>query len=224
MVENGKAQAANFPFCTINPKVGVVAIPDPCLQVLSKLSKSQQTVPTSIELVYIVGLVKGARKGEVVRCFEDDDIFHVNGKVDPRSDIDVINLELIFSDLEQIEKRLDKLSKSKTKDTQVKVKDQALMEGKPTRSVNLAYLQSGMTAPQAAGVIHSDFQKGFIRVEAVSYDDFVAAGSLGVAWEKGLVHLTFSVLKHLVKKETFRKHPVKKFWQHFHFILIAVPP
>lgn len=61
----GKAQAANFPFCTINPKVGVVAIPDPCLQVLSKLSKSQQTVPTSIELVYIVGLVKGARKGEV---------------------------------------------------------------------------------------------------------------------------------------------------------------
>jgi len=140
MVENGKAQAANFPFCTINPKVGVLAIPDPRLQVLSKLSKSQQTVPTSIELVYIVGLVKGARKGEglgnqflsnirevdsvfrVVRCFEDDDIVHVNGKVDPRSDIDVINLELIFSDLEQIEKRLDKLSKSKTKDTQVKVK------------------------------------------------------------------------------------------------------
>ncbi|XP_066332408.1 uncharacterized protein [Miscanthus floridulus] len=334
IVENGKAQAANFPFCTINPNVGVVAIPDPRLQVLSKLSKSQQTVPTSIELVDIAGLVKGASKGEglgnqflsnirevdsilqVVRCFEDDDIVHVNGKVDPRSDIDVINLELIFSDLEQIEKRLDKLNKSKTKDVQVKVKEQAeksglekiqqaLMEGKPARSVDLAehekeaiqhlclltmkpviyvanvtesdlaepdskphvkevakaasdlqsgmvtisaqveaelaelpleerveYLKSlgvaesglgnlvkatynllglrtyfttwrkgasfetkawtilsGMTAPQAAGVIHSDFQKGFIRAETVSYDDFVAAGSLGVAREKGLLRL-----------------------------------
>ncbi|RLN17942.1 ribosome-binding ATPase YchF [Panicum miliaceum] len=329
IVENGKAQAANFPFCTISPNVGVVAIPDPRLQVLSKLSKSQQTVPTSIELVDIAGLVKGASKGEglgnqflsnirevdsilqVVRCFEDDDIVHVNGKVDPRSDIDVINLELIFSDLEQIEKRLDKLKKSKTKDTQVKVKEQAektglekiqeaLMDGRPARSVDLAdhekeaiqhlclltmkpviyvanvtesdlaepdsnphvkevakaasdlqsgmvtisaqveaelaelpleerveYLKSlgvaesglgnlvqfprpltqtfncvyfyqetkawtilsGMTAPQAAGVIHSDFQKGFIRAETVSYDDFVAAGSLGAAREKGLLRL-----------------------------------
>uniref|UniRef100_A0A453LYR8 OBG-type G domain-containing protein n=2 Tax=Aegilops tauschii subsp. strangulata TaxID=200361 RepID=A0A453LYR8_AEGTS len=140
IVENGKAQAANFPFCTINPNTGVVAIPDPRLDVLSKLSKSKQTVPTSIELVDIAGLVKGASKGEglgnqflsnirevdsilqVVRCFEDDDIVHVNGKVDPKSDIDVINLELIFCDLEQIEKRLDKLKKSKTKDPQVKVK------------------------------------------------------------------------------------------------------
>ncbi|KAG8061061.1 hypothetical protein GUJ93_ZPchr0003g18621 [Zizania palustris] len=167
IVENGKAQAANFPFCTINPNVGVVAIPDARLHVLSKLSKSQQTIPTSIELVDIAGLVKGASKGEglgnqflsnirevdsilqVVRCFEDDDIVHVNGKVDPKSDIDVINLELIFCDLEQIEKRLDKLKKSKTKDQQVKVKEQAeksglekiqtaLMDGKPARSVELA--------------------------------------------------------------------------------------
>uniref|UniRef100_A0A0D3FPS5 Obg-like ATPase 1 n=1 Tax=Oryza barthii TaxID=65489 RepID=A0A0D3FPS5_9ORYZ len=337
-VENGKAQAANFPFCTINPNVGVVAIPDARLHVLSKLSKSKETIPTSIELVDIAGLVKGASKGEglgnqflsnirevdsilqVVRCFEDDDIVHVSGKVDPKSDIDVINLELIFSDLDQIEKRLDKLKKSKTKDQQVKVKiptvlttqEQAertglekiqtvLMDGKPARSVDLAdhekeaiqhlclltmkpviyvanvtesdlaepgnnphvkevaklatdlesgmvtisaqveaelaelpleerveYLKSlcvtesglgnlvkatydllglrtyfttgdketkawtilaGMTAPQAAGVIHSDFQKGFIRAETVSYDDFVAAGSLGVAREKGLLRL-----------------------------------
>ncbi|XP_065865286.1 uncharacterized protein [Euphorbia lathyris] len=328
VVENGKAQAANFPFCTIEPNVGAVAVPDPRLTVLSDLSKSQRAVPASIEFVDIAGLVKGASQGEglgnkflshirevdsilqVVRCFEDNDIIHVNGKVDPKSDIDVINLELIFSDLDQIEKRLEKLKKGKSKDSQSKVKEEAeksaleriqevLMDGKPARSValtdfekeaikhlclltmkpiiyvanvaesdlavpennphvgqvmNLAselqsglvavsaqveseltelpfeerteYLKSlgvdesglgnliratynllglrtyftsgeketkawtiltGMTAPQAAGVIHSDFEKGFIRAETVAYDDFVAAGSLGAAREKGLL-------------------------------------
>ncbi|KAJ9164426.1 hypothetical protein P3X46_024003 [Hevea brasiliensis] len=328
VVENGKAQAANFPFCTIEPNVGTVAVPDPRLNVLSDLSKSQRAVPASIEFVDIAGLVKGASQGEglgnkflshirevdsilqVVRCFEDNDIVHVNGKVDPKSDIDVINLELIFSDLDQIEKRLEKLRKGKAKDSQSKLKEEAeksaleriqgaLMDGKPARSValsdfendavkhlclltikpviyvanvsesdlaspennphvkevmNLAsqlqsglvaisaqveseltelpseerteYLKSlgvsdsglgnliratynllglrtyftsgeketkawtilaGMTAPQAAGVIHSDFEKGFIRAETVSYDDFVAAGSLAAAREKGLL-------------------------------------
>ncbi|KAH7543886.1 hypothetical protein JRO89_XS15G0042800 [Xanthoceras sorbifolium] len=328
VVENGKAQAANFPFCTIEPNVGIVAVPDPRLQVLSDLSKSQRVVPASIEFVDIAGLVKGASHGEglgnkflshirevdsilqVVRCFEDNDIVHVNGKVDPKSDIDVINLELVFSDLDQIEKRMEKLKKGKAKDSQSKHKEeaekaalekiqQALMDGKPARSValtdserdaikhlclltmkpiiyvanvaesdlaeagsnphvkevmNLAselqsglvaisaqveaeltelpseerveYLKSlgvsesglgnliratysllglrtyftsgeketkawtilaGMTAPQAAGVIHSDFEKGFIRAETVSYDDFVAARSLAAAREKGLV-------------------------------------
>ncbi|OAY48611.1 ribosome-binding ATPase YchF [Manihot esculenta] len=328
VVENGKAQAANFPFCTIEPNVGTVAVPDPRLNVLSDLSKSQRTVPASIEFVDIAGLVKGASQGEglgnkflsnirevdsilqVVRCFEDNDIVHVNGKVDPKSDIDVINLELIFSDLDQIEKRLEKLKKGKAKDSQSKLKEEAeksaleriqgaLMDGKPARYValsdfekdavkhlclltikpviyvanvaeldlavpennphvkevrNLAselqsglvtisaqveseltelpseeraeYLKSlgvsdgglgnliratynllglrtyftsgeketkawtilaGMTAPQAAGVIHSDFEKGFIRAETVSYDDFVAAGSLAAAREKGLL-------------------------------------
>ncbi|KAL5210553.1 hypothetical protein ABZP36_006176 [Zizania latifolia] len=124
----------------MNPNIGVVAIPDARLHVLSKFSKSQQTIPTSIELVDIA----------------DDDIVHVNGKVDPRSDIDVINLDLLFSGLEQIEKRLDKLKKSRTKDQQVKVKiptvltaqEQAeksglekikivLMDRKPARSVEL---------------------------------------------------------------------------------------
>ncbi|OMO65785.1 hypothetical protein CCACVL1_21395 [Corchorus capsularis] len=328
VVENGKAQAANFPFCTIEPNVGIVAVPDPRLHVLSELSKSQRAVPASIEFVDIAGLVKGASQGEglgnkflshirevdsilqVVRCFEDNDIVHVNGKVDPKSDIDVINLELVFSDLDQIEKRLEKLKKGKAKDSQSKVKEEAeksalekirevLMDGKPARSValtdfekdavkhlclltmkpviyvanvaeseiaepgnnphvnevmNLAselqsgivtisaqveseltelppeerteYLNSlgvsesglgnliretyallglrtyftsgekeskawtilaGMTAPQAAGVIHSDFEKGFIRAETVAYDDFVAAGSLAAAREKGLL-------------------------------------
>ncbi|KAL5977277.1 hypothetical protein ACLOJK_021623 [Asimina triloba] len=328
IVESGKAQAANFPFCTIEPNVGIVAVPDLRLNVLSDLSKSQRAVPASIEFVDIAGLVKGASQGEglgnkflshirevdsiiqVVRCFEDNDIVHVNGKVDPKSDIDVINLELVFSDLDQIEKRMEKLKKSKPKDSQSKMKEeaeksaleriqQALMNGKPARSVTLTdfemesirhlclltmkpviyvanvaesdlvepsnnphvkdvvclaselqsglvtisaqveseltelppeerdeYLKSlgvsesglgnligatyqllglrtyftsgeketkawtiraGMTAPQAAGVIHSDFEKGFIRAETVAYDDFVASGSLAAAREKGLL-------------------------------------
>ncbi|CAN0901988.1 Ribosome-binding ATPase YchF [Linum grandiflorum] len=328
VVENGKAQAANFPFCTIEPNVGAVAVPDPRLNVLSDLSKSQKAVPTSIEFVDIAGLVKGASQGEglgnkflshirevdsivqVVRCFEDNDIVHVNGRVDPKDDIDVINLELVFSDVDQIEKRLEKLKKGKPKDSQSKVKEEAeksalekiqtaLMDGKPARSVTLTdfekesikhlclltmkpiiyvanvaenelavpednphvkevmnvaaklqsglvtvsaqveseltelpveerseYLKSlgvsesglgnlvratydllglrtyftsgeketkawtirtGMTAPQAAGVIHSDFERGFIRAETVAYDDFVAAGSLSAAKEKGLL-------------------------------------
>ncbi|KAL0407077.1 UNVERIFIED_CONTAM: Ribosome-binding ATPase YchF [Sesamum latifolium] len=166
VVENGKAQAANFPFCTIEPNVGIVAVPDPRLNVLSELSKSQRAVPASIEFVDIAGLVKGASQGEglgnkflshirevdsilqVVRCFEDNDIIHVNGKVDPKSDIDVINLELVFSDLDQVEKRMDKLKKGKAKDPQSKMKEeaeksalekiqQALMDGKPARSVSL---------------------------------------------------------------------------------------
>ncbi|KAL9999003.1 putative ribosome-binding ATPase YchF/Obg-like ATPase 1, GTP binding domain-containing protein [Helianthus debilis subsp. tardiflorus] len=328
VVENGKAQAANFPFCTIEPNVGIVAVPDPRLQVLSNLSKSQRSVPASIEFVDIAGLVKGASQGEglgnkflshirevdsilqVVRCFEDNDIVHVNGKVDPKSDIDVINLELAFSDLDQIEKRIEKLKKSKTSNSQVKAKEEAeksalekiqatLMDGKPARSVALTdfekesiqhlclltmkpviyvanvaesdlatpesnpyvnnvkelaselksgivtvsaqveseltelpleeraefltslgvdesglgnliratynllglrtyftsgeketkawTIHAGMTAPQAAGVIHSDFEKGFIRAETVAYNDFVAAGSLSAAREKGLL-------------------------------------
>ncbi|KAL6553331.1 hypothetical protein OROGR_007173 [Orobanche gracilis] len=311
VVENGKAQAANFPFCTIEPNVGIVAVPDPRLHVLSELSKSKRAVPASIEFVDIAGLVKGASQGEglgnkflahirevdsilqVVRCFEDNDIIHVHGTVDPKSDIDVINLELVFSDLDQVEKRLDKLKKGRAKDSQSKMKEeaeksalgkieQALMDGKPARSVALTgfekdavaesdlaepdsnshvkevkklaselqsglvtvsaqveaeltelppeekieYLtslnvdesglgnliratynllglhtyftsgeketkawtiRSGMTAPQAAGVIHSDFERGFIRAETVAYDDFVAAGSFSAAREKGLL-------------------------------------
>ncbi|KAH0850203.1 LOW QUALITY PROTEIN: hypothetical protein HID58_091254, partial [Brassica napus] len=325
VVENGKAQAANFPFCTIEPNVGIVAVPDSRLQVLSKLSNSQKVVPASIEFVDIAGLVKGASQGEglgnkflshirevdsilqVVRCFEDNDIVHVNGKVDPTSDIDVINLELIFCDLDQIGKRLDRLNKGKPKDSHqggsrkiCSAKNSgSLLDGKPARSVALndiekdsvkhlclltmkpmiyvanvaetdladpdkntfleqvkalssdlqsghvvvsaqveseltelpleertEYLNSlgvsesglgnliratysllglqtyftsgeketrawtihaGMTAPQAAGVIHSDFEKGFIRAETVAYEDFVSAGSLAAARDKGLL-------------------------------------
>ncbi|KAL1326321.1 hypothetical protein AAHE18_13G219900 [Arachis hypogaea] len=296
VVENGKAQAANFPFCTIEPNVGIVAVPDSRLQGLGNKFLSHIREVDSIL--------------QVVRCFEDNDIVHVNGKVDPKSDIDVINLELVFADLDQIDKRLEKLKKGKAKDSQSKVKEEAeksalekireaLLDGKPARSVTLTdyerdavkhlclltmkpviyvanvaesdlsdaadnnyvkevtevaselqsgivtvsaqveaeltelpmeerqeYLNSlgvsesglgnliretygllglrtyftsgeketkawtilaGMTAPQAAGVIHSDFEKGFIRAETVAYDDFVAAGSLAAAREKGLL-------------------------------------
>ena len=119
IVGNAKAQAANFPFCTIEPNVGIVAVPDDRLQILADIASSKDIVPARVEFVDIAGLVKGASKGEglgnqflsnirevdaivhVVRCFDDDDIIHVAGAVDPKSDIEVINLELILADLAQ---------------------------------------------------------------------------------------------------------------------------
>ncbi|MBD2394908.1 redox-regulated ATPase YchF [Cyanobacterium aponinum UTEX 3222] len=322
VVANAKATAANFPFCTIEPNVGVVAVPDERLEVLAKLSKSQKIVPTRIEFVDIAGLVKGASKGEglgnqflanirevdaivhVVRCFDDDDIIHVSGSVDPLRDMDVINLELSLADLSQVEKRLERQRKQAKKEKEageeVEILEKILPilnEGKPARLVELTeeekaiikplglltakpviyaanvsdedlatgndwvnqvkqqaetenakvvvisaqveselvelspeekteFLESlgvsegglqsliqatydllglrtylttgetetrawtilaGMTAPQAAGVIHSDFERGFIRAETVSYQDLVDCGSMTAAKEKGLV-------------------------------------
>jgi GTP-binding protein YchF len=124
-----KAQAANYPFCTIDPNVGVVTVPDPRLEVLSKLSGSKKLIPAAIEFVDIAGLVKGASAGEglgnqflshirevhaivqVVRCFEDDDIHHVSGTVDPIRDIEVINTELVLADHASLTKRLERLAK-----------------------------------------------------------------------------------------------------------------
>lgn len=330
LCENAKAQAANFPFCTIEPNVGIVAVPDPRLQELSKISGSEKIIPTSVEFVDIAGLVKGASKGEglgnqflanirecdsivqVVRCFEDGDVIHVAGKVDPLDDTDVINFELALADITQIEKRLERLKKTKGKSGEEAKRNEveagalqrimaALEQNKPARSVALSdeeaelvrglylltakpmvyaanvaeddladpganrhvaalrskaeeegrgvvvvsaqveaelneldseeaaeylaglgveegglkslirctYQQLGLltyfttgeketrawtihegyTAPQAAGVIHTDFEKGFIRAETVAYDDFVAAGGFGAAKEKGLLRL-----------------------------------
>jgi ribosome-binding ATPase len=134
-----KAQAANYPFCTIDPNVGVVIVPDPRLEALSKLSSSKKLVPAAIEFVDIAGLVKGASAGEglgnqflshirevnaivqVVRCFEDDDIHHVAGSVDPVRDIEVINTELILADLASVQKRADRQQKAaRTGDKQAK--------------------------------------------------------------------------------------------------------
>ena len=124
-----KAQAANYPFCTIDPNLGVVTVPDPRLEVLSKLSGSQKIIPAAIEFVDIAGLVKGASAGEglgnqflshirevnaivqVVRCFEDGDIHHVSGTIDPVRDIEVINTELVLADLASLQKRRDRLQK-----------------------------------------------------------------------------------------------------------------
>ena len=128
-ITNAGAQSANYPFCTIDPNVGVVAVPDSRLDKLAELYHPEKITPAVIEFVDIAGLVKGASKGEglgnkflanirevdavvhVVRCFEDDDIVHVDGSVDPLRDIETINLELIFSDMEMLERRIDKTQK-----------------------------------------------------------------------------------------------------------------
>ena len=124
-----KAQAANYPFCTIDPNLGVVTVPDPRLETLSQLSHSQKIIPAAIEFVDIAGLVKGASAGEglgnqflshirevnaivqVVRCFESGDIHHVSGSIDPVRDIEIINTELILADLAALQKRRDRLQK-----------------------------------------------------------------------------------------------------------------
>lgn len=322
LVANAKADAANFPFCTIEPNVGVVAVPDQRLQVLAKISESDKIVPTRIEFVDIAGLVKGASKGEglgnqflanirevdaivhVVRCFDDDDIIHVSGSVDPARDIEVINLELALADLGQVERRIERTRKQARSNKDAKMELDALEtlsaglnEGQLVRQISLTeeeaesvkqlglltskpviyaanvseddlatgndwveqvrqiaatedaqvvvvsaqveselielpeeeredFLQSlgveegglksligatyellglrtflttgpqetrawtitaGMKAPQAAGVIHTDFERGFIRAETIAYGDLVAAGAMTAAKEKGLV-------------------------------------
>ena len=129
LVANAQAQAANFPFCTIEPNVGTVAVPDDRLDQLTKLSNSQNTIPTRMEFVDIAGLVKGASQGEglgnkflanirevdaivhVIRCFDDDDVIHVSGSIGPTRDAEVINLQLGLADLAQIEKRRERLKK-----------------------------------------------------------------------------------------------------------------
>ena len=132
-LSNAKAQAANFPFCTIEPNVGVITVPDERLNKLADLVHPQRIVPTTVEIVDIAGLVKGASKGEglgnkflgniretdaiceVVRCFRDKDVTHVDGDVDPIRDIETINLELIFSDVEILERRIAKDNKRRKK-------------------------------------------------------------------------------------------------------------
>ncbi|HBW57695.1 MAG TPA: redox-regulated ATPase YchF [Oscillatoriales bacterium UBA8482] len=322
LVANAKATAANFPFCTIEPNVGVVAVPDERLKILAKIVNSQAVVPTTMEFVDIAGLVKGASQGEglgnqflshirevdaivhVVRCFENDDIIHVAGSVDPLRDIDIINLELALSDLSQVERRIDRARKQARTNKEIQIEVNGLEkiavllnQGKPARQAILTeeeleavkglglvtqkpviyatnvseddlatgneqvekvrevakldnaevvvisaqveaelvdlseeeradflaslgveegglksliratyellglrtYLttgpketrawtiKAGMSAPQAAGVIHSDFERGFIRAETVAYKDLVATGSMSAAKEKGLV-------------------------------------
>lgn len=322
LVENAKAEAANFPFCTKDPNVGIVSVPDERLNVLAKISVAKKIVPAQVEFVDIAGLIKGASKGEgmgnqflshirevdaivhVVRCFENDDIIHVAGSVDPVRDIEIINLELGLADLSQIERRIERTRKlaRTNKEGQLELAllekiAATLNEGKSVRQLGLTEeeteiikglglltskpiiyaanvseddlasgnhfvekvreiasqenaqvvvvsaqveselidlaqedkadflaslgveegglksliratyallglrtyftsgeketrawtIHAGMSAPQAAGVIHSDFERGFIRAETVAYNDLVTTGSMTAAKEKGLV-------------------------------------
>ncbi|MCH5198162.1 MAG: redox-regulated ATPase YchF [Oscillospiraceae bacterium] len=322
---NAGAQAANYAFCTIEPNVGVVAVPDKRLDALAKMYSPDKITPATIEFVDIAGLVKGASKGEglgnkflshirevdaivhVVRCFENDDVMHVDGSVDPARDIETINMELILSDLDVLGRRIDRDTKAMKGDKSLganiaffnRVKDElnagvcaravdmsddekevldsvALLTSKPViyacnmseddfssdintnknylkvkeiaenegsralpvcaeleaqlaeleseeremflselgitqsgldnlieKSYDLLGLMSYLTAgkpevrawtikkgtkaPQAAGKIHSDFERGFIRAEVISFDDLMANGSMTAAKEKGLV-------------------------------------
>ena len=312
--------AENYPFCTIDPNVGIVPVPDERLDVLTKIVKPKKTLPTTVEFVDIAGLVKGAAEGEglgnkflahiresdaivqVVRCFENDDVVHVDGTIDPVSDIEVINTELALADMETVSKnhqKTEKIAKSGDKDAKTRLlileKLQAALDaGDPARSVNLdaneqliirdlnlltlkpqlyianvdeqgfqdnpllaqaeefaqregtevvpvcaaieaeiaqlddadkkeflqdlgltepglnrvihagyrllgllTYFTAGekevrawtvrgeSTAPQAAGVIHTDFEKGFIRAEVVAYEEFVACNGEQGAKDKG---------------------------------------
>lgn len=321
------AESANYPFCTIDPNVGIVEVPDERLNKLTQLVKPKKTVPTAFEFTDIAGIVKGASKGEglgnkflshirqvdaicqVVRCFADDEITHVAGKVDPISDIETINLELILADLETVDKRIDrvgKLAKQKDKDAAAEHEvlvtlKEAFEEGRMARTIEFTdeqmklvkhlhlltikpmlyvanvgedevadpsgneYVQKvrefakndnaevivicakieseiaelegeekqmfleelgikesgldqlikaaysllglatyftageqevrawtfkkGMKAPQCAGIIHTDFERGFIRAETVSYEDLLACGSMTAAREAGKVRL-----------------------------------
>ena len=323
-----KAQAANYPFCTIDPNVGIVTVPDERLGVLQGIAKTTVVIPAAIEFVDIAGLVKGASAGEglgnkflthirevdaivqVVRCFEDPDIHHVTGSVDPVRDIEIINTELVLADLEAVNKRLDKVGKDAKRGIKEAQAEQAvlqklkphldtgrpaltceltaedkvlsktfwLMTDKPTifacnvkegdlataetnpfvikvrdsvkinlgceatvisaqiesdlvdltdeeakgflaemgvkesgvgsliratyhllglrtyftageKEVRAWTIHAGDTAPKAAGVIHSDFERGFIKAETVSYKDLVTCGSVAVAREKGLYRM-----------------------------------
>lgn len=326
LTSTSNAQSANYPFCTIEPNIGVVAVPDERLFILQDLVKTTKVIPTAIEFVDIAGLVKGASKGEglgnqflaniretdaiieVVRCFDDPNTIHVTGKVDPVDDIDTINTELALADMASLEKRQQRLAKiAKTGDKEavaelnivnkllkliedgkfINVKDHFeedelpyiklmhLMTTKPViyaanvsetdlatgnayveqvkeyakthnaevvvisarieaelselgeeeqkeylaelgiessgieRMIRSVYhlldlrtyitageievrawtIPAGAKAPQAAGVIHTDFEKGFIRAEVTGYEDFVKCGSYTVAKEKGLTRL-----------------------------------
>lgn len=323
-----KAEAANYPFCTIDPNVGMVTVPDSRLSVLQKIAKTNVVIPAAMEFVDIAGLVKGASQGEglgnkflthvrevdaivqVVRCFEDEDVHHVAGSVDPVRDIEVINTELLLSDLETVRRRRERISKDIKRGDKGAAAEDVVLEkleagfdaGKPALTVELtpeeralsrplfllsdkptifacnvresdlaaadsnpyvqkvrayvnthlaceaivvsaqiesdlvdlesdeasAYLKelgveesgvgaliratyrllglhtyftagekevrawtihAGDTAPKAAGVIHSDFERGFIKAETVAYDDLVACGSVAAAREKGLYRM-----------------------------------
>src|ERR1700680_1737713 len=215
-----KAQPANYPFCTIDPNQGVVAVPDPRLETLAKMSKSVRTVPAAIEFVDIAGLVAGASQGEglgnqflshiregdaivqVVRCFESGDIHHVSGSVDAIRDIEVINTELILADLMSLQKRFDRLQKQvRTGDKQAKA-EAALLE------ILIPHLNSGKPAitlqvgPEEKLLMRSFFllkAKQSIFACNVSESDLgaLSAGETGISAAQHVAAVSNHVRTHL---------------------------
>ncbi|MTI88247.1 MAG: redox-regulated ATPase YchF [Balneolaceae bacterium] len=214
-LSNAGAESANFPFCTIDPNVGMVAVPDERLKKLAGFAESKEVIPTTIEFVDIAGLVKGASEGKgkgnaflshirevdlilhVVRCFDDDDIIHVEGSIDPQRDIDIIEAELILKDLESVEKRVEKLKKEvksgdKKTIAQLGVTDRLrehLENGNAARTFDLSdgeeeaikdlFLLSAKRVLYACNVGEEDLDSGNKHVETVKniaakYDDEVA--------------------------------------------------
>jgi ribosome-binding ATPase len=194
---SSKAEAANYPFCTIDPNVGIVTVPDDRLTEISRFVKPQNQVPTVIEFVDIAGIVKGASQGEglgnkflmniretdaivhVVRCFVDENVVHVNGNVDPLRDIDVINTELMLADLDTIEKRYKKIEKLAAKDPKLKNEFNitkklfdALKEGKPARVVEVLEEEK-----QIMYEMHLLTAKPTLYVCNVSEDEFLSGKS-----------------------------------------------
>ncbi|WFA08255.1 redox-regulated ATPase YchF [Tissierella sp. Yu-01] len=196
-ITHAGAESANYPFCTIEPNVGVVAVPDERLNKLSEISKSKKVVPTAIEFYDIAGLVRGASKGEglgnkflshireveaivhVVRCFENVDVVHVDGNIDPIRDIETINMELMLSDLELLERRLEKTQKAAKGDkslaTEVELIQKALKtieEGKSIRTLELNEEEDSLV--KSFNLLSS---KPIIYVSNVSEDDLVNGGT-----------------------------------------------
>ena len=223
LTNSNKAQAANFPFCTIDPNIGVVSVPDYRLENLAKISKSKKIIPTTISFVDIAGLVKGASKGEglgnkflshirevdavihMIRCFDSSDIQNVNPTVDPVRDLEIIETEMKLADLESIQKfglentlivsadienQINELDSEERKNymEMIGLKDTGLdmliQKGYKILELDTFFtsgpeetrawtIQKNCLAPKAAGEIHTDFEKGFIRAETISYNDFV---------------------------------------------------
>src|SRR5947208_2994473 len=223
LTATASAQASSYPFSTIEPNVGEVMVPDRRLDALAKLAKSAKIKLTRLTFVDIAGLVSGASRGEglgnqflahvrevdaiahVVRCFEDKEIAHVSGAINPIADIDTIETELMLADLDSLERRTEGLAK-KTKGND---KDAADAKHSLDRLIRAGYglldlityftagpkeaaawtITRGTKAPQAAAVIHSDFERGFIRAETIAYDDYVTFGGESGARDAGKMRL-----------------------------------
>src|SRR5947199_120367 len=212
LTETAAAQATKYPFSTTEAQVGEVAVPDPRLEVLAKLAKSAKIVPTRLTFVDIAGLVRGGSRGEglgnrflanirevdaiahVVRCFEDEDVTHVEGRIDPIADIDTIEAEIaVLSRQERdeylamiglAEPGLDRLIRAG-----YTLLDLVTFFTAGPKEAKAWTVKRGARAPQAAGVIHTDFERGFIRAETIAYPDYVQYGGETGAKDAGKMRL-----------------------------------